>query len=69
MNAREVYNALNFGSDDEKEQALMKLAAMVKMLSVAVLEVAGTEHQGSNPLSRKSRVLLTEYVIDEGDNR
>lgn len=62
MNATEIDTALNNAEDTRF--AILSLLRQVETLTVAVLELAGARklETGADPLSLRSRVLLSDFV-------
>lgn len=68
MNAREIYDAIQRNQRDDQQQALFELLSLTQTLSTAVLELAGTEKlkTDKDPLSYKSRLILSEFIGSKG---
>ena len=64
MNSSEIYDAIRTGRKEDVQQALFELLSVTQSLSTAVLELAGTAKLklGSDPLSSRSRLHLTEFL-------
>ena len=64
MNARETYDAIQSGNQQDAQQALFQLLAMVQELSTATLETAHSVKQliGYDPLEQRSRQWLSEFL-------
>lgn len=64
MNARELYDVIRNGRKEDNKQALFELLSMAQTLSTAVVELAGNVElkAGNDPLSSRSRLLLTEFL-------
>ncbi len=69
MTAARIHHAINSGSESDLQEALLALLAVTETLATAVLEPAGERRlaSGSDPLSLRSRTLLTEFIelLDE----
>jgi len=64
MNARETYNAIQTGNQQDAQQALFQLLGVVQELSRAVLELArNVEKQiGHDPIDSRSRLWLRDFL-------
>lgn len=64
MNARETYNAIQSGNQQDAQQAMFQLLGMVQELATATLEMAHTveEFTGHDPLGQRPRQWLSEFL-------
>ena len=71
MNARKPGKLARSGNRQEAEEALAALVSIAETLATAVLELAGERplESGADPLSRRSRVLLEDWVGLAGEGR
>lgn len=64
MNARETYNAIQSGNQQDAQQAIFQLLGMVQELATATLEMAHTveEFTGHDPIGQRPRQWLSEFL-------
>lgn len=64
MNARETYNAIQSGNQQDAQQAMFQLMCMVQELATATLEMAHTveEFTGHDPIGQRPRQWLSEFL-------
>lgn len=64
MNAREIYNLIQTGNQQDAQQALVELLALTQELSTAMLEMAHTveEFSGHDPIEQRPRQWLSEFL-------
>jgi len=64
MNVSELYDKIQTGNSADQQQVLFELLAHVQQLTIGVLELAGDIklHSQRDPLSYKTRLLLSDFV-------
>lgn len=68
MNAREIYNLIQTGKQQDAQQALVEMLSLLQELSTAMFEVAYEVKQLAlhDPLGQRSRQWLSEF-LEPGD--
>lgn len=64
MNAREIYNLIQTGNQQDAQQALLEMLSLLQELSTAMFEVAYDVKQLSlhEPMGQRSRQWLSEFL-------
>jgi ribosomal protein L1 len=64
MKAREIYNLIQTGNQQDAQQALLETLSLLQELSTAMFEVAYEVKQMSlrDPMGQRSRQWLSEFL-------